>query len=74
MQQNLSIESTTHGPSNLDAFAADILQYMKDLLNSLPPNEQQEAIDNMINNLQEFDYKLIYPSRTDKNSLQRKSK
>lgn len=74
LQQNISMERTTRDPSDLDAFVADILQYMKALVNSLTDDEHRKAIAEMINNLQEMDYKLRYPGRTDKNRLQRKRK
>ena len=74
LQQNISMERTTRDPSDLDAFVVDILQYMKALVNSLTDDEHRRAIAEMINNLQEMDYKLRYPGRTDKNRLQRKRK
>lgn len=74
LQQNISMERTTRDPSDLDAFVVDILQYMKALVNSLTDDEHRKAIVEMINNLQEMDYKLRYPGRTDKNRLQRKRK
>ena len=74
VQENVSIESTTRDPSNLDAFVTDILKFMKDLVNSLTDDEHRAAIAEMINNLQELDYKLRYPCKTDDKRTQSKSR
>ncbi len=74
VQENVSIESTTRDPSNLDAFVTDILKFMKDLVNSLTEDEHRAAIAEMINNLQELDYKLRYPCKTDDKRTQSKSR
>ena len=74
LQQNVSMERTTREPSDLDAFVADILQYMKALVNSLTDDEHREAIVEMINNLQKLGYKLPYPSPTIQNRREGKSK
>ena len=74
LQQNVSTENTMRTPSDLDAFVADILQFMEDLVNSLKndkPDEHRKAITEMINNLQKLGYKLHYPSPTTQNRRQR---
>ena len=77
LPQTVSAESTTQGPSNLDAFVTDMLKYMEDLVNSLKnTGEYQEtaAIAKMISNLQKLGYKLHYPSPTTQNRRSGKSK
>ena len=70
LQQNVNANNNTPDPSDLDAFVKDILRYMMDLVQSLTDDMYQEAIADMITNLQDFNYQLRYPSRTDENRRQ----
>ena len=70
LQQNVNANNNTPDPSVLDAFVKDILRYMMDLAQLLTDDMHQEAIADMITNLQDFNYQLRYPSRTDENRRQ----
>ena len=62
LQQNVSANNNTPDPSVLDAFVKDILRYMMDLAQLLTDDMHQEAIADMITNLQDFNYQLRYQS------------
>ena len=70
LQQNVNANNNTPDPSVLDAFVKDIFRYIMDLAQLLTDDMHQEAIADMITNLQDFNYQLRYPSRTDENRRQ----
>ena len=72
--QNVSVESTTQDPSDLDDFVENILTFMEDSVGFLTDDEYLKVIAEMIDNLQKLDYELRYPSDTAQNRRQRRRK
>ena len=77
LPQSFSAGSTAQDLLNLDTFVTDILEYMKDLVNSLKNtdrHQEAEAITKMINNLRKLGYKLHDSRPTTPNRRGGKSK